>query len=93
MSVKNCGSAVEFAEIMDAVTDKVPVLIRSLRDSLYSPEAGRQLGQAVGAFYKELVDAGMDPQQALSITQDYLSALKSFSQINSDLSTAPAEES
>jgi hypothetical protein len=65
--------AQEIADILDAVSGRVPVLLRSVLDQLYSPEAGRRMGQAIGAFYRELVEAGIPADRALQLAEDYSS--------------------
>lgn len=65
--------AQEVAEILDAVTGRVPNLLRSILDQLYSPDAGRRMGQAIGAFYRELIEAGLPPERALQLAEDYAS--------------------
>ncbi|MCI8387422.1 MAG: hypothetical protein HFE63_03015 [Clostridiales bacterium] len=69
--------AKEVSEMLDAVSAKVPNLIRELMSSLYSPEAGANMGKAVGAFYKELISAGMPEDIAIKMAQDYMSTIKS----------------
>ena len=65
--------AQEVADILDAVTGRVPNLLRSILDQLYSPDAGRRMGQAIGAFYRELTEAGLPPERALQLAEDYAS--------------------
>ena len=60
-------SADELAGILDTVSDKAPKLIRDLIGSLYSKEAGTNMGQAVGAFYKELIASGIPQDAALDM--------------------------
>lgn len=62
--------------MLDAVGSKVPALLKGLRDVFYSPEAGRTIGQAVGAFYKELVDQGVARDDAVKMAADYLSMIQ-----------------
>jgi hypothetical protein len=66
----------EIAELLDAVSDKVPKLLRSIMDLVYTPEAGRQIGQSAGSFYKELVAAGIPADRALQLAEAYLAPLK-----------------
>ncbi len=72
---KHQSDAQEVTEILDAVSKKIPELINGLKNTLFSAEAGRDLGKAVGSFYKELVENGIDPDTALSMTKDYLGTL------------------
>jgi len=66
----------ELTQVLDVVSDRIPRLITALRDTIYSEEAGREMGKAVGAFYRELVQAGIDSQEALSMARSYISALQ-----------------
>jgi hypothetical protein len=45
-------------------------------DTLYSAEAGKKMGQAVGSLYKELVDSGIPQEEALQMAKDYMLSLK-----------------
>lgn len=64
------------AEVLDTVTEKVPLLLRNMLSTLYSAESGEQLGKAVGAFYKGLVESGIPADAALEMSKDYLTQLK-----------------
>jgi len=70
----------EISQLLGVVGDKVPHLIKSIKEVVYSPEAGQGMGQAVGNFYKELVSSGIDTELASSLTRDYLSTMRSFSE-------------
>lgn len=65
--------AQEVADILEAVTGSVPNLLRSVLDQLYSPEAGRRMGQAIGAFYQELTGAGLPADRTLELAENYAS--------------------
>lgn len=67
----------EIGELLDEVSTKVPKLISSLMSTLYSAEAGKSMGQAVGNMYKELIEAGIPQDAALQMTKDYIQTLKS----------------
>jgi hypothetical protein len=62
-------------EILDVVSEKVPGLLKSLSSLLYSPESAKQYAEAAATFYKELLKAGMTPDQAYELTSQYLSTL------------------
>jgi len=70
--------AKEIGEILDEVTSKVPQLITGLMDTLYSPEAGKKMGQAVGAMYEELLNAGIPESDALIMAKEYMISIKSL---------------
>jgi len=67
----------EIGELMEVMSDKIPKLVNELIKSLYSEQAGTQMGLAVGHFYKGLVDAGIPPADALEMAKDYIGTLKS----------------
>lgn len=69
----------QVSQLLGVVSDKVPHLIKSIKEVIYSPEAGKGMGQAVGNFYKELIASGLDTELASSLTKDYLSTIRSVS--------------
>jgi hypothetical protein len=68
----------EIGEMLDLVSEKLPRLIRELYQTLYSEEGAENMSKAVGTFYKNLIAAGMDKEDALYLTQEYLDTLKSL---------------
>jgi hypothetical protein len=62
-------------EILDVVSEKIPGLLRELSGLLYSPQSAKQYAEAAAMFYKELIQAGMSPDQAYTLTSQYLSTL------------------
>jgi len=62
--------------LLDTVTEKIPALLRSIRQSIYSEEAGSELGRAAGAFYKELRDSGIAEAEAMEMTRSYLRTMQ-----------------
>ena len=60
------------------VGDKVPKLIREVMGSLYSKEAGLNMGQAVGAYYKELLAAGLPQEAAVDMAKEFSFSLKNL---------------
>jgi hypothetical protein len=78
--------AEEVREILGVVSKEVPALIKNIVASVFSEEAGRSMGKAAAAFYKELKDSGMPNELALKMTEQYMSTFTSlgnvFKQIN-----------
>ena len=66
----------KIAKILEAVADKIPALIKALRDTVYSKEAGEHFGEAVGAFYHKLVEQGIPEDQALEMAKGYMISLR-----------------
>lgn len=68
----------EIGELMDMMAEKMPGLFRDLFDTIFSEEAAISMSKAVGAFYKNLVEAGMEEHYAMSLTQEYMQTFKSM---------------
>lgn len=65
-------------EILSVVSSEVPALIKSLLASVFSEEAGRNMGKAAAAYYKELKQGGMPEEVAVKMTQDYMRTFTSL---------------
>jgi ERCC4-type nuclease len=65
-------------EILGVVSSEVPALIKSLLASVFSEEAGRSMGKAAAAYYKELKQGGMPEEVAVKMTQDYMRTFTSL---------------
>lgn len=59
-------------ELLDAISGKVPALIRGLIETVFSEQAGRELGKAVAAFYRELKAGGMPDSMVNEIVLEYM---------------------
>jgi hypothetical protein len=66
----------DVAELLDKIADKIPALLKGLRDVVYSVEAGEQFGKAVGAFYSELIKQGIPQDQAMEMAKNYMVSLR-----------------
>ncbi|MCX7750387.1 MAG: hypothetical protein N2320_02320 [Candidatus Bipolaricaulota bacterium] len=66
----------ELREVLDVVAEKVPGLLRELRNVLYSKEAAEGMADAVGTFYKKLVEAGIPKEEALEMARGYMINLR-----------------
>jgi len=75
---KHGVEAEEVKQILSAVSTEVPALIKSIIASVFSEEAGRSMGKAAAAFYKELKDSGMPDNVAVKMTEDYISVFTSL---------------
>ena len=63
-------------ELLGIVTDKVPALLRGLRDILYSRDAAENMADAVATFYTKLIEAGISKEQAMDMTRGYMINLR-----------------
>jgi hypothetical protein len=70
------NDAKDLSEILDVVSTKMPDMLTNLLKTVYSVEAGRNVGQAVGSLFKELVDAGIPREMALKMASDYMISFK-----------------
>jgi hypothetical protein len=70
--------AEEVREILGVVSAEVPALIKSLLSSVFSEEAGKSMGKAAAAYYKELKDGGLPAQVTVKLTEDYLRTFTSI---------------
>jgi len=73
--------AEEIKQILGAVSTEVPGLIKSIIASVFSEEAGKNMGKAAAAFYKELKDSGMPDDVAVKMTEDYISVFTSLGDV------------
>jgi len=74
MSEKGDMDAKELKEILNTVSTEIPKLLESIGKVFSNPENANQIGKAVAQFYKELIAAGMTPQQAYEMTRDYMAS-------------------
>ena len=77
--------AEEVKEILSAVSEKVPVLIKGLMSSVFSPEAARDMGKAAATYYSELKAGGIPDQVAVQMTKEYIGT---FTKISDFIKTA-----
>lgn len=63
----------EIEKILSIVSAKVPELIKGIITSIFSEESTREMGKALGAFYKSLIESGIPEQSALKMTENLLS--------------------
>ena len=70
----------EFSEILAVISEEVPTLIKGLISSVFSEEAGRNMGKAVAAYYKELKAGGIPDNVAIKMTEDYMGLFTKISE-------------
>jgi len=69
------------ADFIKELSNVVPSLVKGVLGTLFSEEAGANMGKAVGNFYKQLKEAGIPEATAVEMTRDYLSTLTKWSDI------------
>jgi hypothetical protein len=65
-------------EILGVVSTEIPAMIKSILSSVFSEEAGRNMGKAAAAYYKELKNGGLPEQVAVKMTEDYMRTFTSL---------------
>lgn len=68
----------EIGQLLDTIATRLPKVFQAIRDSVFSPEAGTEIGTSVGNFYKALVDKGIPEEKALELTTEYLNTMKAI---------------
>jgi hypothetical protein len=68
-------------EILGVVSSEIPAMIKSILSSVFSEEAGRNMGKAAAAYYKELKDGGLPEQVAVKMTEDYMRTFTSLGDV------------
>jgi len=88
MSDEKMPDAKELKEILNTVSTEIPKLLESIGKVFSNPENANQIGKAVAQFYKELIAAGMTPDQAYQMTKDYMASFSLGGLISSGMKTA-----
>ncbi len=72
MSVSDMDDIKELKEVMETLNQTVPPLISGIVEAVYNAENSKELAKNTANFYKELVDAGMEKDQAYQLTRDFM---------------------
>lgn len=78
---KEKEEAEELKEVLSVVSKEIPALIKGIIASVFSEEAGKSMGKAAAAFYKELKESGMPDEVAIKMTENYISVFTSLGDI------------
>ena len=65
-------------EILGVVSTEIPALIKSILSTVFSEEAGKNMGKAAAAYYKELKNGGLPEEVAVKLTQEYMRTFTSL---------------
>jgi hypothetical protein len=68
------ADAENIKQILGVVSTEIPAMIKSILSSVFSEEAGRNMGKAAAAYYKELKEGGLPEQVAVKMTEEYMRA-------------------
>jgi len=78
---KEKKEAEEVKEILGVVSKEIPALIKGIIGSIFSEEAGKDMGRAAAAFYKELKEGGMPEEIAVRMTENYVGVFTSLGDV------------
>ena len=70
---KEQTDAEELKEVLQVVSTEIPKLLEGITKMMYDTQNAENLGKSVAQFYKQLVDAGMDPKKAAELTEKFMS--------------------
>lgn len=68
-------------EVFGVLSSEIPSLIKGIMNSVFSEEAGKDMGKAAAAFYKQLKEAGMPEETAVRMTENYISVFTNLGNI------------
>lgn len=72
MDMDDMNDIEELKGVMETLNETVPSLISGIVEAVYNAENTEQLAKNTAQFYKELVDAGMDKDQAYQLTREFM---------------------
>jgi hypothetical protein len=75
---KGMEEAEEVKAVLAVVSKEIPALIKGIINSVFSEEAGRNIGKAAAAFYKELKESGIPDEVAVKMTENYIGVFTSL---------------
>ncbi len=65
-------------ELFSVISSEVPGMIRNIMNSVFSEEAGKNMGKAAAAYYNELKSGGLPDAVAVKLTEEYMRTFTSF---------------
>ncbi|MEA2090023.1 MAG: hypothetical protein U9O89_04620 [Thermoproteota archaeon] len=78
---KGISEAEEVKEILGVVSTEIPSLIKGIIASVFSEEAGKNMGRAAASFYKELKESGIPENVAVKMTEEYIGVFTSLGDV------------
>ena len=71
----------QIKELLSVVSTEIPTMIKSIVTTVFSEEAGRNMGKAAAAYYKELKAGGLPDEVAVKLTQEYMQTFTNFGSV------------
>jgi len=66
--IEELESPEEVREVLDIVSARIPGIMKDVQSAIYSTESLERMAEALGAFYKKLVESGIPEEQASQLT-------------------------
>jgi len=58
----------EVREVLDIVGARIPTIMKDVQSALYSVESLEKMAEAMGAYYRKLIESGLPEEQAARLT-------------------------
>jgi len=71
----------EMREIFSIFSAELPGLIKKILNSVFSEEAGKNMGKAAAAYYNELKSGGLPDEVAIKMTEEYMRTFTSLGEM------------
>jgi hypothetical protein len=71
----------DIKELLGVVSTEIPTMIKSILSTVFSEEAGRNMGKAAAAYYKELKAGGLPEEVAIKMTEQYMQTFTNIGQM------------
>ena len=81
-----------FEVLSDFIANKLPLLLKTITDTLYSEENAKKVATSFLVFYKTLVEGGLPEKTALEMAKKYYEESLSLSRILSSLTKSASLE-
>lgn len=81
----------ELREVLNVISEfleKLPGLVKQIIDIIFSRDIGEKVGASVGAFYKQLLEAGVPKEEALKLTVEFYETTMSVSKLIEKIASA-----
>jgi hypothetical protein len=72
---------IQTQEILKAISVEIPIMLKNILTEIFSEEAGKRLGKAAAAYFKELRNGGIPEETAVKLTQEYIGAFTSLADL------------
>lgn len=68
----------EMKELFSLFSSEIPEMIKRIMNSVFSEEAGTNMGKAASAYYNQLKSGGLPDEVAIKLTEEYMRTFTSL---------------